>query len=167
MWHHLTDTGSNTIKEVRLTSFSSVWFASWTWMHSSLALTTSFSACTSRLLTSSNSALSRHFSWASHPCQSSRQSSHSKQTDTLMWMWMCGQSGHTPLVYTAACHAPWQDPDWTMPDALNRGRAVCSSSQVASDRESRVFYRGVDSVAIGWTSQLWQCRCLSIVIVNP
>ena len=61
----------------------------------------------------------------------------------------CGQSGHTPLVYTAACHTPWRDPDWTMPDALNRGRAVCSSSQVASDRESRVFYRGVDSVAIG------------------
>jgi len=37
---------------------------------------------------------------------------------------------------------------WTMPDALNRGRAVCRSSQVASDRDSRVFYRGVDSVAI-------------------
>ena len=39
----------------------------------------------------------------------------------------CGQSGHTPLVYTAACHAAWRDPDWTMPDALCRGRAECSS----------------------------------------
>jgi len=39
----------------------------------------------------------------------------------------CGQSGHTPLVYTAACHAARRDPDWTMPDALYRGRAGCSS----------------------------------------
>jgi len=31
---------------------------------------------------------------------------------------------HPLLVYTAACHAPWRDPDWTMPDALYRGRAV-------------------------------------------
>jgi len=42
-------------------------------------------------------------------------------------MCMCGQSGHTPLVYTAACHAARRDPDWTMPDALYRGRAGCSS----------------------------------------
>ena len=37
------------------------------------------------------------------------------------------QSGHTPLVYTAACHAARRDPDWTMPDALYRGRDGCSS----------------------------------------
>jgi len=39
----------------------------------------------------------------------------------------CGQSGHTPLVYTAACHAARRDPGWTMPDALYRGRVGCSS----------------------------------------
>ena len=39
----------------------------------------------------------------------------------------CGQSGHTPLVYTAACHAARRDPNWTIPDALYRGRAGCSS----------------------------------------
>ena len=52
---------------------------------------------------------------------------------------LCGQSGHTPLVYTAARHAARRDPDWTMPDALYRGRAGCSSFA-----RSRQVDRGAD-----------------------
>ena len=78
----------------------------------------------------------------------------------------CGQSGHTPLVYTAACHAARRDPNWTMPDALYRGRAGYSS------------LRGVVELVVVLTVELislpsdelpnsYNAVVLPIVIVNP
>ena len=62
--------------QVARTCFSSDWFLSWSWIQSSLAVSASFSACTSRLLTSSNSDLSRQFSWATRHAHHITLSTH-------------------------------------------------------------------------------------------
>ena len=56
---------------------------------------------------------------------------------------------------------------WTMPDALNRGRAVCGSSRVASDRESRVSTVVLIALPSDEPPSSDNVVVLLIVIVNP
>ena len=79
----------------------------------------------------------------------------------------CGQSGHTPLVYTAACHAAWRDSDWTMPDALYRGCAGCSSLREVVVELVVVLIVVLISLPSDELLNTYNAVVLPIVIVNP